>query len=90
VVEQGPARKPQPRDEQVADTPQQHTHVDVKPGRKAEQKAFMAFLTKRDARNWRDFTFEHHDADVAEAANRLGAAGDVDAVKALFALAEAS
>jgi hypothetical protein len=87
-------QKPAPRDEQVSDTPRQHTRVEVKPGRKAEQKleqkAFLAFLTKRDSRNWRDFTFEHHDPDVAEAANRLGAAGDVDAVKALFTLAEVS
>lgn len=55
--------------------------------RRAEQKAFMAFLRKRAKSNvWRDFTFEVHAPEVAEAANRLAAAGDVDAVKALFAL----
>jgi hypothetical protein len=81
----------QSRDEQVGDTPDQHTNVRTRPKRaeqKLEQKAFLAFLTKRDNKAWRDFAFKAHDADVAEAANRLGAAGDVDAVKALFELAD--
>ena len=53
---------------------------------KAEQKAFMTFLRKRAGGAWRDFAFTAHPAKVAEAANRLAAAGDVDAVKALFAM----
>uniref|UniRef100_UPI003F49A83F hypothetical protein n=1 Tax=Pseudonocardia sp. CA-138482 TaxID=3240023 RepID=UPI003F49A83F len=53
----------------------------------AEQKAFLTFAAKRAASGtWRDFAFNLHSPSVAEAANRLGAAGDVDALKALFAL----
>lgn len=54
--------------------------------KRAEQKAFTAFLRKRAGGTWRDFTFTAHAPEVAEAANRLAAAGDLDACKALFAL----
>jgi hypothetical protein len=58
-------------------------------GTRQEQKAFMSFARNAQRREtWRDFTFKAHDTEVAEAANRLAAAGDMDAVKALFALVE--
>lgn len=54
---------------------------------KAEQRAFTAFMTKRAGTGlWRDFEFTSVSPEVGEAANRLAAAGDVDAVKALFEL----
>lgn len=56
---------------------------------KAERKAFMAFIGKAGGCTSRDFLFNEHPPEVAEAANRLAAAGDVDAVKALFELASA-
>jgi hypothetical protein len=63
----------------------------VASAKKAEQRAFTAFMTKRAGTGlWRDFTFEELDADIGEAANRLAAAGDVDAVKALFELNDGS
>lgn len=63
-----------PRDEQVQ-------------GAKAEQKAFKEFAERRAGRSGvRDFVFKHHSRDIAEAANRLAEDGDMDAVKALFAL----
>lgn len=57
------------------------------PATKAEQKAFLTFIAKAGGRTGRDFLFNEHPREVAEAANRLAEAGDVDAVKALFALA---
>lgn len=57
------------------------------PAAKAEQKAFLTFIAKAGGRTGRDFLFNEHSREVAEAANRLAEAGDVDAVKALFALA---
>jgi hypothetical protein len=54
--------------------------------KRGEQKAFMTFLRKRAGGAWRDFEFKVHSSAVAEAANRLAAAGDVDAVKCLFAM----
>ena len=57
------------------------------PTRRAEQKAFLTFAVKRaGGERWRDFQFKALSADVGEAANRLAAAGDLDACKALFAL----
>lgn len=59
----------------------------VQAGKVLEQRAFLGFVKKRaKSGEWRDFTFTSHPPVVAEAANRLAAAGDVDAVKALFAL----
>jgi hypothetical protein len=52
---------------------------------KAEQKAFLSFARNRRDAGWRDFAFKAHPGEVGEAANRLAAAGDMDAVKALFA-----
>lgn len=55
--------------------------------KKSEQRAFTAFMTKRAGTDsWRDFEFEANHPKVAEAANRLAAAGDVDAAKAVFDL----
>jgi hypothetical protein len=71
-----PASTPEPQGEQAQDA------------KRTEQKAFMTFLRKRAGGAWRDFTFTAHPQSVAEAANRLAAAGDVDAVKALFAMNE--
>lgn len=62
------------------DVPEDRTQV------RAEQKAFLTFAKRRSGGEWRDFTFKSVDSDTGEAANRLAAAGDVDAVKALFAL----
>jgi hypothetical protein len=63
----------------------------VASAKKAEQRAFTAFMAKRAGTGlWRDFTFEELDAEIGEAANRLAAAGDVDAVKALFELNDGS
>jgi hypothetical protein len=54
-----------------------------------EQKAFMTFARNAQKREtWRDFTFKAHSAEVADAANKLAAAGDMDAVRSLFALCE--
>lgn len=61
------------------------------PAKRAEQKAFMTFArnaTRRD--EWRDFSFKAHSADVGHAANKLAAAGDMDAVKCLFEFDDAS
>lgn len=67
---------PENRDEQVQDVPGGDART--------EQKAFLAFVTKNGHAR-RDFTFHHHDPAVADAANSLGKAGNVAAVKALFA-----
>jgi hypothetical protein len=81
--EQGalPPKKPQaaieaPRDESVQGD------------KRAEQKAFLAYIRKSaKTGEWRrDFEFTAYPDDVAEAANRLAAAGDVDACKALFTM----
>lgn len=74
-----------PRDEQVQGTPDKQT--DQKALR-AEQRAFFKFARNTSTRDtpWRDFTFKSYSPSVGEAANRLAAAGDVDAVKALFEL----
>jgi hypothetical protein len=59
------------------------------PDVRQEQKAFMTFARNNQKREtWRDFTFKAHSAEVSDAANKLAAAGDIDAVKALFALCE--
>lgn len=51
-----------------------------------EQKAFMTFARNNQRREaWRDFTFKAHGSVVGDAVNRLAAAGELDAVKALFA-----
>lgn len=57
-------------------------------GKKAEQKAFMSCVqaSLKQGKQWRDFTFKVYDPITGEAANRLAAAGDVDACKALFML----
>lgn len=68
------------RDEQV--------QTNMPGDKKSEQKAFMMFIEKRGDRAWRDFMFNVHAPEVGKAANRLAAAGDVDAVKALFALTD--
>jgi len=62
--------------------------TDDAPDSKAEKRAFLTFAANRTARGqqWRDFAFKSLDSDVGEAANRLAAAEDLDAVKALFAL----
>lgn len=71
--------------------------VDVKPAsqprdqqvqRSAEQKAFMSCVqaSAKSGKEWRDFAFKIYDPVTAEAANRLAAAGDVDACKALFTM----
>jgi hypothetical protein len=71
---------PEPRDESVANAPE----------KKAEQKAFLssvkAYLRRGAPGDWHEFAFKTLDSDTGEAANRLAAAGDVDAVKALFAM----
>ncbi|HEX4395175.1 MAG TPA: hypothetical protein VH084_27125 [Mycobacterium sp.] len=51
----------------------------------AERKKFLTFARKAGDR-WRDFTFDYYPPDIAKAANRLGAAGDIEACKALFAM----
>jgi hypothetical protein len=62
-------------------------NLDDEPDAKAEQKAFFTFASRRAGKSsWRDFTFKALDSDTSEAANRLAAAGDLDACKALFAL----
>jgi hypothetical protein len=79
-----PQNQPHPkpaRDEQVQDVPGAVARL--------EQKAFMTFARNNQRREtWRDFTFKAHSDEVADAANKLAAAGDIDAVKALFALCE--
>jgi hypothetical protein len=56
---------------------------------RAEQKAFLTFAAKRAGSDrWRDFQFKALSVNVGEAANRLAAAGDLDACKALFALSD--
>jgi len=73
------AKKPAKRDESVQAAP------DV--ARRGEQKAFLTFAANRAGnKTWRDFQFKILADDTAEAANRLAAAGDLAAVKALFAL----
>jgi hypothetical protein len=67
-------------------TPEPPAKDDQPDAKRGEQKAFMTFLRKRAGGVWRDFTFTAHSQSVAEAANRLAAAGDVDAVKCLFAM----
>lgn len=82
--EQGvlPSKKPQAaieaRDESVQGTPD----------KRAEQKAFSTFIRKRAGSAWRDFTFTAYPDHVAEAANRLAAAGDVDAAKCALAMGD--
>lgn len=72
-----PAGKPAPKPSKADDEKAQ--------AKKVEQKAFMTFIAKRaGSPRWRDFTFEAHDEVTGDAANRLAAAGDVDACKALF------
>lgn len=52
-----------------------------------EQKSFFTFARNNQRREtWRDFTFKSLSAEVGAAANRLAEAGDLDAVRALFAL----
>lgn len=46
---------------------------------------FVTFAERRAQRSWRDFTFEHHGPQSAAALNRLGAAGDLEALKTLAA-----
>lgn len=59
------------------------------PDKRGEQKAFLAYIRKSAKGGWRrDFEFTAYPDDVAAAANRLAAAGDVDAVKALFAMSD--
>lgn len=55
---------------------------------RSEQKAFFTFAKSRRDGTWRDFTFKALSPEVGETANRLAAAGDMDAVKALFAMIE--
>jgi hypothetical protein len=84
-------RSKPPRDEQVADAPEQHTQVGTQ-RKKAEQKAFMsvvrAYARAGGERPWQEFLFKAHPPEVAMAANQLAAAGEVDAVKELFEIAE--
>lgn len=70
-----PNAKPGPRDESVP----------VAPDRTAERKKFLTFAAKRGTAA-RDFAFKAYPDEFAEAANRLAAAGDIDACKALFDL----
>jgi hypothetical protein len=59
--------------------------MDTSDGRIAERKKFLTFAKRRDT-EWRDFAFKCFSPEVAAAANRLAAAGDIDACKALFEL----
>lgn len=59
--------------------------MDTSDGRIAERKKFLTFAKRRDT-EWRDFAFKCFSPEVADAANRLAAAGDIDACKALFEL----
>lgn len=66
-----------------------NTPTEDVPVPRQEQKAFMTFARNNQKRDtWRDFTFKAHSAEVADAANKLAKAGDLDAVKALFAMFE--
>jgi hypothetical protein len=56
--------------------------------RAAEARAFCRYLSKTAVGGWRDFTFRTYPPEVGEAANRLAAAGDTDAAKAVLALAD--
>lgn len=56
--------------------------------RKAEQKAFLAFVAKSDGGTDRPFRFDHHPSDVADAANKLAAAGDLPAIQELFRITD--
>lgn len=79
---QQPAQPPAKPEPKPADDSDDDAH-------RSEQKAFMTFLRKRaKSGGWRDFTFEVYGPEVAFAANKFAAAGDVDSVKALFALRE--
>lgn len=53
-----------------------------------EARAFEVFLAKANGRPSRNFHFQSFSREVGEAANRLAAAGDMDAVKALFAMSD--
>ena len=81
-----PAAKPAlpaaPRDEQVQGAP------DDSPAKRAEQKAFMTFARNRSGAKWRDFEFKVLAPEVGVAANQLASDGDLEAVKALFTLAD--
>lgn len=86
-TEQAPNPQATPRPASAPDKPRPAKPGVAKPKAtvKGEQRAFTAFMTKRaGTAAWRDFNFEALSPDVGEAANRLAAAGDVDAVKALF------
>jgi hypothetical protein len=72
-----PAPKPGKRDESVPVAPSGTAN------KSAERKQFLTFAAKRGTTS-RDFEFSHHSPKFAEAANRLAAAGDIDACKALF------
>jgi len=78
-----------PNYQPAAPQPQAKPAASDEPSRRAEQKAFLAFAVKRvGGDRWRDFQFKALSPDVGEAANRLAAAGDLDACKALFALSD--
>jgi hypothetical protein len=78
-----PALKKPSRDESVQTVPA----AKKKDVAKAEQRAFVAFMNKRAGTDsWRDFEFEAWHPKAAEAANRLAAAGDIAAAKAVFDL----
>lgn len=80
-------RDEQPAGDTPTGSPRAGVDADQERARRAEAKAFLAFAGKRAGTSrWRDFEFEHLDEDEAEAANRLGAAGDLDAARALFAV----
>lgn len=50
-----------------------------------EATKFATFARKRAGQRWRDFTFEHVPADIAQALNSAGAAGDLELVKTVVA-----
>lgn len=54
-------------------------------GASAERKKFLTFASKRGTAS-RDFVFKSYSSEFSDAANRLAAAGDIDACRALFDL----
>jgi hypothetical protein len=76
-----PAPKPAPAAKPALEAKKPAAKADAA----AERKKFLTFA-RRNGDKWRDFEFKCYSPEAAEAANRLGAAGDLDACKALFDL----
>jgi hypothetical protein len=80
---------PPVRDEAVQDVPDEPMTKAAAEDARQERRAFLAFAGRRvGTGRWRDFQFTYLDPVAAQALNRLAEQGDVNAVRALFALVD--